>query len=126
VRQLEDQLRQAICGEISLESLQVKDKDSMSITCWIALLTQEEFESAWLQNCDRKKYFHFGDINNNEFKITSEILMEIAVLKPEVDDVVTLLRFLFLQGSESQQLDMFERFLAANLGKGKIVHFWSE
>lgn len=51
---------------------------------------------------------------------------EIERLKPKVDEVVALLTFLFLQGSESQQIDMFERFLAANLGKGKIVHFWSE
>ncbi|UQS94969.1 hypothetical protein Pam2_89 [Pseudanabaena phage Pam2] len=84
VRQLEDQLRQAICGEISLESFQVKDD------------------------------------------VPYETLKEIERLKPKVDEVVALLTFLFLQGSESQQIDMFERFLAANLGKGKIVHFWSE
>lgn len=71
--------------------------------------------------------FHFGDTDDNiTLGIAPKIFDEIGALKPKVDDVVELLTFLFLQGSESGQLDMFERFLAANLGKGKIVYFWSE
>jgi hypothetical protein len=91
---------------------------------WIALLTEEEYEAAkdWSEEA-----FCFGNITDSKnFGITPKLLSEIAALKPKVDDVVALLTFLFLQGSESGQLDMFERFLTANLGKGKIVYFWSE
>ena len=104
----------------------------MSVKRWVALLTHEEFESArnkayfgedWFHNCRSKDYFDFGDARDD---VPNNVLDEIAVLNLKVDDVVALLTFLFLQGSESQQLDMFERFLTANLGKSKIVHFWSE
>ena len=105
----------------------------MSVSRSIALLTEEELTEActksknysgedWFHHCSFKSYFEFGD--NNDY--SSFPLDEIAALKPKVDDVVALLEFLFLQGSESQQIDMFSRFLAANLGQNKIVHFWSE
>ena len=90
----------------------------MSVSRSIALLTQEEYETA-----RAKAYFEFGDARDD---VPDNVLNEIAALKPKVDDVVALLEFLFLQGSESQQIDMFSRFLAANLGQNKIVHFWSE
>ena len=104
---------------------------------WIGLLTEAEYEAAqdysedvfgqpdyWW---DSVEAFCFGNITDSKnFGITPKLLSEITALKPKVDDVVELLTFLFLQGSESGQLDMFERFLTANLGKGKIVHFWSE
>ena len=106
----------------------------MSVNRSIVLLTQEEFEAAqasadlhegefWFHHCDTvKNEFWFGDDRDD---LPSQVLDEIDILAPKVDDVVTLLEFLFLQGSESQQIDMFIRFLAANLGKSKIVHFWS-
>ena len=107
----------------------------MSVSRSVILLTQEEFEIAkasadphegefWFHHCDTvKNEFWFGDGRDD---LPSQVLDEIGILAPKVDDVVTLLEFLFLQGSESQQIDMFIRFLAANLGKSKIVHFWSE
>ena len=42
---------------------------------------------------------------------------------PKVDDVVALLEYMFLQGDESQQVDMFLRFIASNLAQNKIVIF---
>jgi hypothetical protein len=106
----------------------------MSVSRSIALLTQEEFKEAtraafyiegehWFHHIDQKNEFWIGDDNDD---VPTNVLREIDSMKVEVDSVWHLLVFLFLQGSESQQLDMFERFLAANLGKGKIVHFWSE
>jgi hypothetical protein len=108
---------------------------------WIALVTNKEYKAAkekavrnknwgytanldWYDHILRTQAFHFDD--DAPFYTVDNRLKELEALKPKVDDVVALLTFLFLQGSESQQLDMFERFLAANLGKGKIVHFWSE
>lgn len=104
----------------------------MSDDLWIGLLTPEEYEAAqakviphennfWHDNCDNNFVYCFGDL-----QCSDRVFWEIEALKPKVDDVVALLEFLFLQSSESQQIDMFSRFLAANLGKGKIVHFWSE
>jgi len=107
----------------------------MSVSRYIVLLTEKEFERAiksaepyeaefWFHHCDlSKNSFWFGDGKDD---VPYEAIKEIERLKPKVDDVVVLLTFLFLQGSESQQIDMFERFLSANLGKNKIVHFWSE
>lgn len=106
----------------------------MSVSCSIALLTQEEFKEAtrkafyiegehWFHHIDQKNEFWFGDDKDD---VPINVLREIDKIKVEVDSVWYLLVFLFLQGSESQQIDMFERFLNANLGKGKIVHFWSE
>jgi hypothetical protein len=108
----------------------------MSTGQYIALCTEEErvvaVKAAWSNGFRQwqpyiTEAFHFGDTDDNiTLGISPKIFNEIAALKPKVDDVVALLTFLFLQSSESQHLDMFERFLAANLGKGKIVHFWSE
>jgi hypothetical protein len=108
----------------------------MSTGQYIVLCTEEErvvaVKAAWSDGFKHwmpyvAEAFYFGDTDDNiTLGISPKIFNEIAALKPKVDDVVALLTFLFLQGSESQQLDMFERFLAANLGKGKIVHFWSE
>jgi len=116
----------------------------MSADRWIALLTEEEYEAErdyadnffgdsdmWFDNVsvknnkkpDNVEAFCFGATDDD---VPEQVLSNIDSLKCLVDDVVALLTFLFLQGSESQQIDMFERFLTANLGKGKIVHFWSE
>ena len=108
----------------------------MSTGQYIALCTEEEkavaVKSAWGDGFTCwmpyiNDIFYFGEVDDNlALGISTKIFDEIRALKPKVDNVVALLTFLFLQSSESQQLDMFERFLTANLGKGKIVHFWSE
>lgn len=86
---------------------------------WISLLTQKELED----RISPVETFDFGEINYHFFK---DILSELNNLKTQVDDVVALLEFLFLQGSESQQADMFLRFIAANLAKDKIVVFYDD
>ena len=104
---------------------------------WIALLTDEELEEEkenagdpdkWYENLSvnglAPETFDFGDIPDYPF--FGFALSEISELKPKVDDLVALLEFLFLQGSESQQADMFLRFIAANLAKNKIVQFWND
>ena len=108
---------------------------------WIALLTDDELNEAsveaemfyggsdkWYEDLSAKglavETFDFGDIP--EYSFFGHMLSEINELKSKVDDLVALLEFLFLQGSESQQVDMFLRFLAANLTKNKIVHFYKD
>ena len=90
---------------------------------WIALLSHDE-----LKECDNKTYsnlesFDFGEIEYHFFK---EIISELNSLKPKLDNVVALLEYLFLQSSESQQADMFLRFVAANLAQNKTVLFYDD
>jgi hypothetical protein len=106
---------------------------------WIALLTPDEFEeqkyfadiftgdpNKWHENLSVRGNVETFDFGCIEYAFYGHILSEINSLRPKVDDVVALLEFLFLLGSESQQVDMFLRFISANLAKDKIVLFWNE
>jgi uncharacterized protein HemY len=60
VRQLEDQLRQAICGEISLESMQIKDNSiDLKLKSKIVPIVAEAFHEL-LDEMEAPNYIEFS------------------------------------------------------------------
>ncbi|MCA2594030.1 MAG: hypothetical protein IM526_02565 [Microcystis sp. M38BS1] len=85
---------------------------------YISLLTEGE------SYFPETRTFDFGNTGDG---IDKNVFQEINGLNIEVDKIVSLLEFLFCQCSDSQQLDMFSRFLTAHTGHSKYyTHFWEE
>lgn len=98
---------------------------------YIVLFTKEEerqatdnciaFNTHWHLMLSGDNCFLIGDDSDN---IKFEFFEQLNRLNLLVDDVYKFLEILFLDGSESQQISAFSRFLEANLKKNKYVYFF--
>lgn len=106
----------------------------MSVSRWIAFVTKEELAEAeeksnhyvadfWFHNLNASCYFDFGDANDLlKIKATDEL----EEFNPALDQVANLLEVMFMATCEYENIEKFKEFIAANLGKNKMVKFWYE